>query len=318
MINLGSVIRHKGSALTMPPDHFCVIDLETTGLNPRYDSILEMSAIKYYDNKVVDKFDNFVDVDDSVPEFVQNLTGITNNDSRHGLPLDVLLDKYLSFIGDNVVVGHNVNFDLNFIYDCDLRLFGKEFDNDYVDTMRLGRKLIPSLDHYRLSDLCDVFHVVNKRAHRSWADCEATFECLQALCVMGIKKYGSKEAFVEACRPKYRIPSYAKFDPKTLIVTDSAKNDPSNLLFGCHVCFTGSLNKLDRKDAAQLVVNIGGFVDKSVTRKTNYLVLGDNSHCYTIKDGKSSKQKKAEEYIARGYDLHILPESVFYQLVLGD
>ena len=106
----------------MPPDHFCVIDLETTGLNPRYDSILEMSAIKYYDNKVVDKFDNFVDVDDSIPEFVQNLTGITNNDSHHGLPLDVLLDKYLAFIGANVVVGHNINFDLNFIYDCDFKI----------------------------------------------------------------------------------------------------------------------------------------------------------------------------------------------------
>lgn len=315
---MGSTIRHKGKALTLTPNEFCVIDLETTGLHPQYDSILEMSAIKYRNNQVVDKFDNYVVFDQEIPEFTQRLTGITPEVVKYGIPLDDLLDQYLIFIGNDVVVGHNVNFDLNFIYDYSLQLFGLEFQNSYIDTMRLGRKLLPQLPHCRLSDLCEVFNVTNKRAHRSWADCEATFDCLQGLYSLGVQRYGSLDNFAKECQPRYRIPNYANFNPKTLIVTDNTKQDPTNLLFGRHVCFTGALDKLGRKDAAQLVVNIGGIVDSNVTRKTNYLVLGDNSHCYMIKDGKSSKQKKAESYIARGYDLQILPESVFYQLVLGD
>lgn len=315
---MGSIIRHKGKALTLTPNEFCVIDLETTGLHPQYDSILEMSAIKYRNNQVVDKFDNYVAFDQKIPEFVQRLTGITSEFVKYGIPLDDLLDQYLTFIGNDVVVGHNVNFDLNFIYDYSLQLFGLEFQNSYIDTMRLGRKLLPQLSHCRLSDLCEVLNVTNKRAHQSWADCEATFDCLRGLYELGVKRYGSLDAFAKECQPRYRIPNYANFNPKNLIVTDNTKKDPTNLLFGRHVCFTGALDKLGRKDAAQLVVNIGGVVDNNVTRKTNYLVLGDNSHCYMIKDGKSSKQKKAEAYIARGYDLQILPESVFYQLVLGD
>ena len=68
----------------------------------------------------------------------------------------------------------------------------------------------------------------------------------------------------------------------------------------------------------QLVVNLGGEIGDSVTKKTNYLILGNNDYCSTIKDGKSSKQKKAEKLIAEGYDIAVMPESVFYDLVLEE
>ena len=73
--------------------------------------------------------------------------------------------------------------------------------------------------------------------------------------------------------------------------------------------------KMTRKDAAQLVLNIGGFVDNSVTKRTNLLILGNNDYCSSIKGGKSSKQRKAEDYILRGQDLQIIPESLFYELI---
>lgn len=71
-----------------------------------------------------------------------------------------------------------------------------------------------------------------------------------------------------------------------------------------------------RKDAMQLVVDLGGSVGDNVTKKTNYLILGNNDFCASIKDGKSNKQKKAEELILKGSDLEILSENVFYDLVL--
>ena len=65
----------------------------------------------------------------------------------------------------------------------------------------------------------------------------------------------------------------------------------------------------------QAVANIGGICADSVTKKTNYLILGNNDYCASIKDGKSTKQKKAESLILKGQDLQILSESVFFEYI---
>lgn len=69
-----------------------------------------------------------------------------------------------------------------------------------------------------------------------------------------------------------------------------------------------------RKDAMQLIVNVGGILDNSVTKKTNYLILGNNDYVSSIKDGKSSKHKKAEKYKLEGQDIEIIDEDTFYNL----
>ena len=148
-----------------------------------------------------------------VSSFVYELTGIDNTLVDHADTTKLVLKQFLDFVGDLVVVGHNVNFDLNFIYDNDLVYFDQRFSNDFVDTMRLSRKLLPELDHHRLSDVSDALNVHNKRAHRAWADCEATFECLEKLYQLGVKQYGSVDQMVSELKPRYRIPSYAEFDP---------------------------------------------------------------------------------------------------------
>ncbi len=73
-----------------------------------------------------------------------------------------------------------------------------------------------------------------------------------------------------------------------------------------------------RKDAAQLVANLGGILGDGVTKKTNFLVLGNFDYCSTIKEGKSSKHKRAEQLILKGQDLQIIPESVFLSMVAED
>lgn len=100
------------------------------------------------------------------------------------------------------------------------------------------------------------------------------------------------------------------------ISTENASFDTSHPLFGKVCVFTGALEKMARKDAMQLVVDLGGSVGDSVTKKTNYLILGNNDFCQSIKDGKSNKQKKAEALILKGHDIEILSENVFYDLVL--
>ena len=91
--------------------------------------------------------------------------------------------------------------------------------------------------------------------------------------------------------------------------------DNTHPLYNKVCVFTGTLEKYSRQEAAQIVVNLGGSCGNSVTKKTNYLILGNNDYCSMIKDGKSSKQKKAEEYKLKGQDIEIIPESVFYDMI---
>lgn len=65
----------------------------------------------------------------------------------------------------------------------------------------------------------------------------------------------------------------------------------------------------------QIVADLGGKNADNVTKKTNYLILGNNDYCKSIKDGKSSKQKKAEKLKLDGYDIEIIPENVFYDII---
>ena len=73
-----------------------------------------------------------------------------------------------------------------------------------------------------------------------------------------------------------------------------------------------------RKDAMQIVADLGGFCGDNVTSKTNFLILGNNDFCTSMKDGKSSKQKKAEKLMLEGKDLQIISENVFYDLIDGN
>lgn len=72
---------------------------------------------------------------------------------------------------------------------------------------------------------------------------------------------------------------------------------------------------MQRKDAMQLVLDLGGEVGNSVTAKTNYLILGNNDYCSSIKDGKSNKHKKAEELKLKGKDIEIITENIFYEML---
>lgn len=72
---------------------------------------------------------------------------------------------------------------------------------------------------------------------------------------------------------------------------------------------------MDRAKAMQIVANIGGINADNVTKKTNYLILGNNDFCSSLKGGKSSKQKKAEKLALEGQDIQIISENVFYEMI---
>lgn len=313
--NLKTIREHKGESLISFPDSYTVIDLETTGLSPDWDFIIELAAIKVVDGQITDQFSSIVNTESGIhlDDFITELTGISQEMVDSAPLIGSVLPEYLKFIGNDIVVGHNVNFDINFLYDKCMNYINLPFANDYIDTLRLSRRIHPEFSHHRLSDLSDRYGLDYSSAHRPLADCRLAFECFNHIKSDILDKYSSFEEFISSIKAKRGSHSY-NLRAKD-ITADPADYDPSHPFYGKTCVFTGALEKMKRKDAMQLVANVGGINGDSVTKKTNYLILGNNDYCSTIKDGKSSKQKKAEKLKSEGCDIEIMPESVFYDLI---
>lgn len=297
---------NKGQSLLKFLDQYIVLDLETTGLHPTYDEIIELAAIKYSNGSKVDEFTTLVKPDNEIDEYITQLTGISNEMVMHAPKIEAVLPKLKSFVTDSVIVAHNANFDINFLYDNFMFHLGEPFTNDFVDTMRISRRLFKNIRH-RLVDLIEEFNISADDLHRSVADCEATHQVYEYMRQHSVENSIDIAAFKKSSHGKSF--DLGNFKPET------DQFDDSHPIFGKTVCFTGSLEKFVRKDALQIVTNLGGIPADSVTKKTNILVLGNNDYCSSIKDGKSRKQKKAESLILKGQDLIVISEKLFYDML---
>ena len=246
-----------------------------------------------------------------VDPFIESLTGITNEMLESAPRLETVMPEFLEFVGDSYVLGHNVGFDVNFIYDNVEDLELPHFSNPWINTLRISKKLFPDEKHHRLCDLVERLNLNPSGEHRALADCYTTLDAYKTMRGM----IDDEDEFKNSFRRSHSNRNYLK---ATDIIGDASLNNPDSPLYEKYVVFTGALEKFVRKEAMQIVANLGGINQDSVTKKTNFLILGDNSYCSTIKDGKSSKQKKAEELIQKGYDLQIMPETVFYDMILGE
>lgn len=308
---LQPVNRHeKGKSIISFPDTYVIIDIETTGLYSRYDKIIEICALKIIDGAIEDSFSSLVNPQIQIDEFIEQLTGISNEMVQNAPSIENVLPVFLSFVGNQIVVGHNIHFDINFLYDASVNNLKRPFSNNFIDTRRIFRKLHPELKHHRLSDMVKFYQVQDLPSHRAEADCMATFSCYLQLQREISRIYDNKDQFIALFNHK----KHRNLDLRT-IKSDNIDFDSTNPFFEKHCVFTGTLDRLSRKDAAQLVVDLGGIADNGITKQTNFLILGNNDYCKSIKDGKSTKQKKAEEYILKGYDIEILSEQVFYEML---
>ena len=300
----------KGKSLITFPEDYTVIDLETTGYSPIYDEIIELGAIKVKNSVITETFSSLVNRDGQicVNSFITELTGITQEMINTAPDIKDVLPQFLSFIGSDIVIGHNVNFDINFLYDASMHITSRPFTNSFVDTMRISRRLHPDQKHHRLKDLAERYSIDYHGSHRSRRDCEITKLCFDSLSHEILQIYNSYDNFM----PVYKQHQGVKARD---ILSETNVFNESHALYGKVCVFTGSLEKMTRREAMQIVANLGGINADSVTKKTNYLILGCNDYCKSIKDGKSNKQKRAEQLQLEGIDISVISEDVFYDII---
>lgn len=187
----------KGKSLLNFPSDYVVIDIETTGLDPLYDEIIEVSAVRYIDNVMSDRYVSLVKPENPISDFIANLTGITNDMVSNSQPIETVLPQFLDFVGSNPLVGHNIHFDINFIYDRSMDILNKPFTNDFSDTLRLSRRLLPDLKNHKLATLADKLNIDTDGMHRALTDCDITNAVYQYCRETAVNQYGSVDAFVE-------------------------------------------------------------------------------------------------------------------------
>lgn len=302
---------HKGKSLLFFPNDYIVMDLETTGLSPEYDSIIEICALKYENQILTDKFSTLINPGYEIDDFIIELTGITNEMLLTAPSIQKVINSLDCFLGNSIIVGHSVNFDINFIYDIYESTLSKPFCNDFIDTLRLSRRMHSEHKHNRLIDLSARYNLSYDNAHRAEFDCLLTNKVFNIFRSEFVDLHGSTENAESILHPHKRNNAIKVDDIKAT----KTSFDETHPLFEKTVVFTGTLEKMNRKSAMQIVVDFGGKVSNSITKATNYLILGNNDYCPLIKDGKSSKQKRAETLKLSGNDIEIIPENVFYDMI---
>ncbi len=155
---------------------FVSLDLETTGLDPRSDEIIEIGAVKFRGEEVVDTFHTLVKPYRLLPYRIQVLTGITQAEVDAAPPLPVVVEELLSFLAHHPIVGQNIAFDLEF-----LSQKGISLPNPIYDTFELATILLPTLSDYSLAAVAESLGLTALPRHRALPDAMAAKEAFLAL-----------------------------------------------------------------------------------------------------------------------------------------
>ena len=307
--------RNKGKLQHFFPSDYTVIDIETTDLSSKWGDIIEIGAVKVINNDIVETFTQLINPDFpnnyDLPSFTSELTGISNDEiNKYGRSRLDVLEDFLKFLGDSIVVAHNASFDINFLYDEILKELNIEFKNNYVDTYNLGRFYAfksPEMNRYRVIDFIKKFNLNNEEmynyTHRALND--TLFE--KQIFDLERQKLGDDWILSHGTH------NNNKYEYKTF--NSNLDADKDNPFYGLNIVFTGTLEKFTRNDAHEFIANLGATPQKNVRTDTDLLVVG----CYktnTKESNKSSKQIKAEHFNDQGKsDISIISDEDFLQMV---
>lgn len=153
-------------------ENYVCVDLETTGLNPKTDKIIEIGAVRVENGVRTEVFETFVNPACILPPKITELTGITDEELKGAPDIADVLPDFMEFLREDVLLGHSVLFDYSFIKKAAVNNRIK-FERMGIDTLKIARRFLPELESRSLDFLCGHYAIPHK-AHRALADAEAT------------------------------------------------------------------------------------------------------------------------------------------------
>lgn len=224
---------------------FVCFDIETTGLNPVEDKIIEIGAMKVKDGKVIERFSQLINPMLKLSSTIVKLTGITDSMLKHAEQEQVVVKRFLDFVEDNIIIGHNIQFDYSFIKVAAGRLH-LPFEKKGIDTLYLCKKLHPELKSKSLENMCKHYNIINEHAHRAYDDVKAT----TMLYVNLVNKFYEEQP--EVFRPKsmnYKI-------KKVQSITNKQKNYLIDLLKYHKIEYIQPIESLTQSEASKWIDKI--------------------------------------------------------------
>lgn len=226
-------------------DSFIAVDLETTGLQPKSDRILEIGALKVIGGEIEETFATFIDPRMRIPERITELTGITQEMVSGQPQNEEAVERFLEFAGDLPLLGHNILFDYSFLKHqaANMRM---EFERSACDTLAISRKAFPGLPSRSLESMCAYYRIERACAHRAFDDAKASLELFGCLR----REFG--ESHPEWFEPKELIYRVKRQSP----ITAAQKRYLKDLMKYHKIETDAEVDSLTKNEASRLIDSI--------------------------------------------------------------
>ncbi|MFH5810512.1 PolC-type DNA polymerase III [Companilactobacillus sp. FL22-1] len=174
LVDEGNPIAYNLRDQKLAGSEYVIFDTETTGLSAVYDSIIEIGATKMKNGEVIDRFDKFINPGHPLSEVTTNLTSITTEMVENAPDESVIIGEFMDFIGDDILVGHNVTFDMGFMNAALTRMGRNRLSMPVIDTLEMSRTLHSEYRNHKLDSLAKRYNIVLEHHHRADSDAETT------------------------------------------------------------------------------------------------------------------------------------------------
>lgn len=285
----------KGKSLLKSIKDYIVIDLETTDRYASSSEIIEMAAVKVRNGQIISTYNTLIKPDEPVPLKIRNITGITNEMLENAPKIEDKLQEYLDFIGNDIVVGHNISaFDVNIIRRYCEKLNIGSFTNDMIDTLKYSHYCDIEVSSYRLATIAEYFGI-EYHAHRALNDCTANYKVYEKLK----EKYNGV---------------YKESDNSENSSSQSLKiKDTYSDISGKNIVLTGDFKAGSRDDITSQLEKLGANVKTGVSGKTNYVIVGALGSASWSFGTYGSKVSDAMEFQQKGKPVEIVKEEDFFE-----
>lgn len=219
---------------------FVAIDLETTGFSPYYNKIIEIGAVKYINGEKIGVFDMLIDPEEEISEIITGVTGITNEMVKGKPVINEVIDSLLDFLGDSILLGHNIIFDYRFIAKA-AKDVGINYNARGIDTYKVSRRCIKDIDSRSLEYLCEYFNI-EAIHHRALADADSARQVYCKLCEINDSENDDEQLnFV-----------YKKDSP----ITEKQINFLKSLIKRYNIDIDKNIEDLTKSQASKMIDNI--------------------------------------------------------------
>ena len=288
-----------------PPKRFVVFDFETSDRNSQVAEIIEIGAVKYSGGTAVDSFESLVHPEGEISRYASRVNGMTADMLADAPPIQRVMPAFLDFIDGLPLVTYNgFSFDFNILARV-CTFLGLSLETTGYDAYQLARVVLTRPQSHKLEYL-RLYYGLDGQDHRALDDAITTAE-IWKICFPSVYPDGARRARWADSRPAPPVPPR---DPRQIYRGQALQYRPDmypsrivsgkqSPFYGKQCVVTGELH-ITRPEAEAFITEAGGIVKSSVSRNTDYLIVGEQDLDLVGDDGMSTKQERAAAINASG------------------